>query len=192
METKIISNNLFLFIDDDGKEYQFTNHSDLPSDILIKKLEFDRKNKTIYNKIAKQKERVKKKTEAKLNAEKYMNEIIEEENKPSPFSNATDPRFVTPMPDVIPVPEPIKPDDSLIDKMCKEKNVTIDDVKFLKECKLHFNIDSDKSLRLWHIHLKLFGKYPTPDDRFCGGCVSKALNKVWEEVAVIYLAIQKI
>lgn len=102
------------------------------------------------------------------------------------FTNDQDPDVVTPLPEVMPMVEAVKPEDDEKTQALKAINIDEDDLLFVKKCKEEAILTSDKTERLWHIHLKLYLRFPSPDDKYCGGCVSKAMEAVWSKCEPIY------
>lgn len=108
------------------------------------------------------------------------------ENKSKPiFKNEQDPNHVLPLPEVLPKVEPIQSTDDEKTIALKSINITEDDILFVKNCKEQFSLTSDRTERLWHIHLQILQKFPY-GDKYCGACVQSCLNAIWEKCEPIY------
>ena len=110
---------------------------------------------------------------------------MKKENKPI-FQNGEDPQTITPLPEILPVEPPVQESDGEKEIALKQLNISEDDLLFIKNCKLQFNLNSDHSMRLWTIHLKLYGAYPAINDRYCSACLSAALQNCWNKVEPVY------
>lgn len=102
------------------------------------------------------------------------------------FTNAIDPALAEKLPDIMPVAPPIEPTDDQFTIELKNRNISEDDLHFIKQVKLNTSIDSNQSFRLFQIHLRIFGAYPAMNDRFCSACVQRCVDDIWNNVQNIY------
>lgn len=110
---------------------------------------------------------------------------IDEVDTSNLFHNGTDPAHIMEVnPEDLIKPEVTESDDERT-KQLKNWNITDEDIIFVKRIKENFNVNSDQSLRLWSLHLKIHGRYPS-GDRFCGACLTKCLADIWEVIGDYY------